>query len=172
MESEQREGVIMGEPVELSKGNMLRRRYGVYVHCNQPDAVLDARWQAFSKGDVEELTPPEISPNPVNEIRRVNPFLVLWLRATANKPARLPKPERKWFRSRLAHFGVIDLRAQDQGASAPRSDTPNHFRANRAVYAGCLAQGLARWPFVVWRRSVPRTLSPGHASGHTTGDAR
>lgn len=48
-----------GVPVKLAKGKTLRLRYGVYVHGDQPAAAIEARWQAFATGDLDDLTPPK-----------------------------------------------------------------------------------------------------------------
>jgi len=45
-------------PVKLPKGGILRLRYGVYVHGNQPAAAMEARWQDFAKTEMDNLTPP------------------------------------------------------------------------------------------------------------------
>jgi hypothetical protein len=45
-------------PYKLEPGKALRLRYGLYVHAGQPDVVtLEARWAAFAKTAVPDLTP-------------------------------------------------------------------------------------------------------------------
>jgi hypothetical protein len=42
----------------LPLGKALRLRFGLYVHEGQPAlADLNARWQAFAKGQLDDLSP-------------------------------------------------------------------------------------------------------------------
>ncbi len=49
-------------PVELAQGKTLRLRYGLYVHATLDPAALDARWNDFAKGDLDDLSPKPAGP--------------------------------------------------------------------------------------------------------------